>query len=905
MKLSNSILAVFMIMCMVNSICAAPNTGSINTATTQSFIPKPDGIHANLATGTGASKIVTANSGTQYAVKSSVSNAVSFTSTPTSGTCIDNTKKVAVYMPAISNPMYMEYTGSTVNIPVAFDPMTTAMLFEYNPDYLGDSAIASKLTTANYGVLIVPTTEMSTTAASAINSYIASGGSVWFLNDPCMSPTYTSSIQLTPILGSGVSSSIGSSTVSVVNTDDITKGLPASFVPVGTAAKTAEFRSLPAMSGTISGLNYQVLIGTNARAMLVKFENPSNGARVIYSNPNMFISGGTASYFNAATATKLFTQTKAWIMKFAQNPNSVEVTYPNTDKQLTVTCDDEECTDYDVMATPMFNAETALGLTPSSLNTFFVIPNPDLIASRVNYYTQYGDTHTLHPHEFLINGVWSNCDWENTAHTVATDDSYMTTLKNFINTAMSSTNYGFTSFRFPFTTYCQNSMQAVSDSGFVIDSSSGCDGAATGTQVDNTLFLPKQTLVNNVKTNVIEYELPADFDLNYPTGTAFAAANDAFTNQFKNGNFPMNFIVAGHYQGMVTNCGVSGWGVTSTGLTAGLSTILSTQKGANPNYATLNTLANYINGIRSATIKATYDGTSATTVTVTNSKAITGFTLKLAGTVNSVTCDGSALTVKTDGTTGAMYVTKDLSATTHTFVMVLPTTVPLSAQYISDTIPLAMTAGQSYAVSVTMHNAGTSAWDSTSNIKLGGVGDGSGDASKFGPTRILIPSGTEVAPNTNYTFSFNMKAPSAGMYNPKYQMLKEGVAWFGQQLSKTVTVSAAPLSAQYVSDTIPSVMIAGQKYAVSVTMLNNGMTTWNSTSAIRLGGVGDGSGDAAKFGPTRIYIATGTNVAPKASYTFNFTMTAPSAGTYNPKYQMLKEGVAWFGQQLSKMVSVK
>ena len=488
MKLSNTIMAVFMIMCMVNSVCAAPNTGSTNTKTTQSFIPAPEGIHANLATGTGASTIVTANSGTQYAVKSAVSNvavsnAVSFTSTPTSGTCIDNTKKVAVYMPAISNPMYMEYTGATVNIPVAFDPMTTAMLFEYNPDYLGDSTIASKLTTANYGVLIVPTTEMSTTAASVINSYIASGGSVWFLNDPCMSATYTSNVQLTPILGSGVSSSIGSSTVSVVNTDDITKGLPASFVPVGTAAKTAEFRSLPAMSGTISGLNYQVLIGTNARAMLVKFENPSNGARVIYSNPNMFISGGTASYFNAATATMLFTQTKSWIMKFAQNPNSVEVTYPNTDKQLTVTCDDEMCTDYDVMATPMFNAETALGLTPSSLNTFFVIPNPDLIASRVNYYTQYGDTHTLHPHEFLINGVWSNCDWENTAHTVATDDSYMTTLKNFINTAMSSTNYGFTSFRFPFTTYCQNSMQAVSDSGFVIDSSSGCDGAATGTQV--------------------------------------------------------------------------------------------------------------------------------------------------------------------------------------------------------------------------------------------------------------------------------------------------------------------------------------------------------------------------------------------------------------------------------------
>jgi YVTN family beta-propeller protein len=123
-----------------------------------------------------------------------------------------------------------------------------------------------------------------------------------------------------------------------------------------------------------------------------------------------------------------------------------------------------------------------------------------------------------------------------------------------------------------------------------------------------------------------------------------------------------------------------------------------------------------------------------------------------------------------------------------------------------------------------------------------------------------------------------------------------------------VTVSAAPaapLSAQYVSDTIPTTMTAGQSYPVSVTMRNNGMSTWNSTSKVRLGGVGDGSGDASKFGPTRINIATGTNVAPNASYTFNFIMTAPTAGTYNPKYKMVKEGVTWFGQQLSKTVSVK
>jgi hypothetical protein len=193
MKLSNTIIAVFMIMCMVNSVCAAPNTGSINTKTTQSFIPAPESIHANLATGTGASTIVTANSGTQYAVKSAVSNvavsnAVSFTSTPTSGTCIDNTKKIAIYLPSTTTSIVQQSTMEIMNIPITYDPFCTSVFFEYNPDYLNDSDIADKLTTSNYDLLIVPKSEMSNVSAIAINTYLSKGGSVWFLNDPSLLP---------------------------------------------------------------------------------------------------------------------------------------------------------------------------------------------------------------------------------------------------------------------------------------------------------------------------------------------------------------------------------------------------------------------------------------------------------------------------------------------------------------------------------------------------------------------------------------------------------------------------------------------------------------------------------------------------------------------------------------------
>ena len=592
-----------------------------------------------------------------------VSNAVQFTSIPTSGTMMDNTKKIAVYMPAMTNYVWSESQKKAVKVAVTFDPMTTAMLSEYNPDYIGDStASLNTLAVGNYALLIVPVSQISTAAANKIQAYIDSGGCVWFLNDPCLNVNGGCSVQLTGMLGNIVSGTTSSATtITVVNTDDITNGLPATFKPVGTTSQSSIFRTFSTPSGTISGLNYQVLMSRGNAAMLVKFENLSNGARVIYSNPNMFISGGTASYFDSQTASKLFTQTKAWIMEFAQNPSGVEVTYPNSDKQLTVTVDDVECLPEDVAIDPMINAETSLGLTPSTLNTFYIIPSSDMTGSQLTYYSQYGDTHTLHPHLTV---------WDTANVSLDTYIADITIDKAYLNNAANSSDYGFTSWRFPMTTYCANSMQAVANSGFTIETSNGVDGNLVGSQTDNTLFFPKQVLVNNAKANLIEYELPAGMDINYATGAEFANATNVYSNQFKYGNFPMNFVIIGHYQGMATNCSVTGWGVNSTGLTSGLTTILRTQQAANPNFVNMNILANYINGVRGSTITGTVDG-AVTTITVTNKQPITNFTLKTTlGDVVSATCDGGTASVKQDSFTGNIYVTATLAtAGAHTFVI--------------------------------------------------------------------------------------------------------------------------------------------------------------------------------------------------------------------------------------------
>ena len=669
MKFTHILFVTALILCISSAYAATNNThvspfGSDNGHHVQSQV-------------NGQATIITASqsSATMQTNAAMATNAIAFTSTPTTGTCLDNSKKIAVYMPALTNSVYSESTQKYSNLPIAFDPLTTAMLFEYKPDYLGDSSISS-IKVANYGLLIVPMCQMSPSAATAINNYIASGGSVWFLNDPCMTTTGGSSIQLSTLLGTGVASSVsGSTTITVVNTDDITNGLSTSYKPVGTTTKSIELRKLPSTSGTISGLNYQVLMSSGTSAMLVKFENPTTGARVIYSNPNMFISGGTSSYFDAKTASKLFLQTKAWIMKLAQNPNGLEVTYPGSDKQLTVTIDDEEGMSWDLPLSPMFTAETNAGASPSAINTFFPIPTTGMDTTKMNYYAQNGDVHTLHPHYTT---------WDVAGTSATTYKGYITTDKGYINTAMGTSNYGFTAWRFPFTTFCTNSMQAVSDSGFTIESSwgDGTDSEQIGTTQDNTVLLPKQMLINNAKSNLIEMEILAGFDIDpsYTTGAKYASAYNAYTNQFKGINFPSNFVVGGHYQGIGVNC-LKDWGVTSTGLSSGLGTIVSTQKTqANPKFSTFNTLANYLNNVRSAKISASVNG-GVTTVTVTNSQPITGFTLKSAfGNIISATCDGVAVTPTTDSTTGAQYVTKDLTATTiaHTFVITTSAPAPVA-----------------------------------------------------------------------------------------------------------------------------------------------------------------------------------------------------------------------------------
>ncbi|WP_424357759.1 NBR1-Ig-like domain-containing protein [Methanocella sp. MCL-LM] len=231
----------------------------------------------------------------------------------------------------------------------------------------------------------------------------------------------------------------------------------------------------------------------------------------------------------------------------------------------------------------------------------------------------------------------------------------------------------------------------------------------------------------------------------------------------------------------------------------------------------------------------------------------------------------------------------------------------LDSQIVWIDSPSSMEGYHGYTTKVTMRNTGTTTWNEASSIRLGAIGDGSGDAARFSTTRLFLPAGTNVAPGQQYTFTLAMVAPgTSGSYNPQYRMVRDGVAWFGDTWSNTLTVSApGALDSQLISNTIPSTMTHGQSYSVSMTLRNTGSTLWNEASSIRLGAIGEGSGVAASFGPTRVFIPAGITVAPGSTYTFTYTMKAPdTAGTYTPQYQMVRDGVAWYGDTMQKTITV-
>ena len=208
------------------------------------------------------------------------------------------------------------------------------------------------------------------------------------------------------------------------------------------------------------------------------------------------------------------------------------------------------------------------------------------------------------------------------------------------------------------------------------------------------------------------------------------------------------------------------------------------------------------------------------------------------------------------------------------------------SNFVSQSVPKTLLLpGETMNVSVTMRNLGPSTWTAGQQFRLGAIGNG------WEGGRAYLTS--DVPPNTDVTFNFTVTAPSTpGNYNFRWRMLQEGVQFFGDASTNVpITVLSLSNNAQYVSQSVPATMYAGEPYDVSVTMRNSGNTTWPAGSTYKLGS--QNAQDNMTWGLNRVVLTQ--SVPPGGQVTINFTVWAPAVGKNNFQWRMVQEGVEWFG----------
>ncbi len=97
------------------------------------------------------------------------------------------------------------------------------------------------------------------------------------------------------------------------------------------------------------------------------------------------------------------------------------------------------------------------------------------------------------------------------------------------------------------------------------------------------------------------------------------------------------------------------------------------------------------------------------------------------------------------------------------------------------------------------------------------------------------------------------------------------------------------------STSIPTTMLVGQSYPVTVTMQNDGSNNWTAAANYKLGS--QNPADNTTWGLNRVNLSGGDNITKPNNKVFSFNVTAPAIpGNYTMQWQMVEEGVEWFGE---------
>jgi len=102
---------------------------------------------------------------------------------------------------------------------------------------------------------------------------------------------------------------------------------------------------------------------------------------------------------------------------------------------------------------------------------------------------------------------------------------------------------------------------------------------------------------------------------------------------------------------------------------------------------------------------------------------------------------------------------------------------------------------------------------------------------------------------------------------------------------------------------LPLQLECGETAGGRIVMMNNGWASWSRTEGYKLGAVDDSDpffGDSA-----RVWLPEGDTIPPGQAWNFQFDLTAPDTpGVYTTDWQMVHEGIEWFGEVHSQEIEV-
>ena len=110
-----------------------------------------------------------------------------------------------------------------------------------------------------------------------------------------------------------------------------------------------------------------------------------------------------------------------------------------------------------------------------------------------------------------------------------------------------------------------------------------------------------------------------------------------------------------------------------------------------------------------------------------------------------------------------------------------------NAKFVSASHPEIMNCSETASVSITYNDTGDTYWNASRDYRLGSQQPH--DNQIWGMGRVYMNPSTTIYPGEEYTFEFNITAPSVpGKYSFSWRMLREHVEWFGDEYDSSIKV---------------------------------------------------------------------------------------------------------------------